>query len=442
MPVLTVSELTREIRSLLEDSIGEIWVEGEISNHRLQSSGHQYFTLKDAGAQLSCVMFRGNATRAGARLTDGVQIQAFGQISVYEPRGQYQMIVRQVQEKGLGSLQARFEALKRRLAEEGLFDQAHKQPVPRYPRTVALVTSPTGAAIQDMLNILSRRAPWVRVLVFPVRVQGQGAEKEIARAIELLNRAQDIGLPVPDTIVVGRGGGSLEDLWNFNEEIVARAIFASRIPVISAVGHEIDFTIADFVADVRAPTPSAAAELLAPDITEMRRHLEAVERAVMMRTTTLIEHHTRVIDLTSRGVLLREPVRHLERASQSMDDAESSLTDATLGRLRDLGDHLGQAQQIHAKHHPALVMQRMDAHVKLLHHRLAQAAAQQMERRTQTITAREEAIKLLGPGSILARGFSYTTDARGKVITHPSQASPGDGIVTVLADGTIASVVK
>ena len=202
--VLSVTQLTREIRSLLEDSIGEVWVEGEISNHRLQSSGHQYFTLKDAGAQLSCVMFRGNAVRAGARLADGAQVQVFGQVSVYEPRGQYQMIVRLVQDKGLGALQARFEALKRRLAAEGLFDQEHKQPLPRLPRVVALVTSPTGAAIQDMLNILTRRAPWVRIMVFPVRVQGQGAEREIARAIELLNDPEKTGLPLPDTIVVGR----------------------------------------------------------------------------------------------------------------------------------------------------------------------------------------------------------------------------------------------
>jgi exodeoxyribonuclease VII large subunit len=442
MPVLTVSELTREIRALLEGSIGEIWVEGEISNHRLQSSGHQYFTLKDAGAQLSCVMFRGNASRSGLRLTDGVQIQAFGQISVYEPRGQYQMIVRQVQEKGLGSLQARFEALKRRLAEEGLFDQSRKQPIPRYPRTVALVTSPTGAAIQDMLNILSRRAPWVRVLVFPVRVQGQGAEKEIARAIELLNRAEDIGLPRPDTIVVGRGGGSLEDLWNFNEEIVARAIHASRIPIVSAVGHEIDFTIADFVADMRAPTPSAAAELLAPDAAEMRRHFDAMERSMRMRATTLIEHHTRVVELTTRGALLREPARHLERAEQSVDDAESRLSAAANGRIRDIGDHLTRLQQIHARYHPALVLERIEARVNLLHHRLGQAVTQNLDRLARTITTKEEAIKLLGPGGILARGFSYTTTSTGKVITHPSQAKSGDDIVTVLADGKIASVVK
>ncbi len=281
--VLTVAQLTQQIRLLLEEQVGEVWVEGEISNHRLHSSGHQYFTLKDERSQIQCVLFRGSGARLGQPLRDGVQVQIFGEVTVYEQRGNYQIIVQLVQPKGVGSLQARFEALKRKLAEEGLFDEEWKKPIPRFPRVVALVTSPTGAAIRDMLNILTRRAPWLRLLVFPVRVQGQGGEAEIARAVELLNRAEEIGLPRPDTIVVGRGGGSLEDLWNFNEEIVARAIYESEIPVISAVGHEIDFTIADFVADLRAPTPSAAAELLAPDGAELRRHLDAMQRSLSQR---------------------------------------------------------------------------------------------------------------------------------------------------------------
>jgi exodeoxyribonuclease VII large subunit len=241
--VLTVTQLTRRVRGVLESEIGQVWVEGEISNYRLQSSGHHYFTLKDEGAQISCVMFRGAALRMSTRLGDGVQVQVLGELSVYEPRGQYQLVVKLVQPKGMGVLQARFEALKRKLASEGLFDEGLKQALPKFPATIAMVTSPTGAAIRDMLNILSRRAPWVRLLVLPVRVQGNGAEHEIAAAINALNRAEMLGIPKPDVMIVGRGGGSLEDLWNFNEEVVARAIFASRIPVISAVGHEIDFTI-------------------------------------------------------------------------------------------------------------------------------------------------------------------------------------------------------
>lgn len=440
--VLSVTQLTREIRSLLEDSIGEVWVEGEISNHRLQSSGHQYFTLKDAGAQLSCVMFRGSSARAGARLADGAQVQVFGQVSVYEPRGQYQMIVRMVQEKGLGSLQARFEALKRRLAAEGLFDPANKKALPRFPRVVAIVTSPTGAAIQDMLNILTRRAPWVRIMVFPVRVQGQGAEREIARAIELLNEPEKTGLPLPDTIVVGRGGGSLEDLWNFNEEIVARAIHASRVPVISAVGHEIDFTIADFVADVRAPTPSAAAELLAPDISDLRRHLDALGRGLAVRASTVIEHLTQVIDLTARGALLREPARQIEITEQLVDETAFSLRAAMDTRLRSLEDALQRAREIHTRRHPALAVAQVESRIQLGEQRLRQSAERLIERAAHRLATQEEALKHLGPQAILSRGFSFTTDSSGKVITSARDVATGDEITTTLAEGRVVSVAK
>ena len=440
--ILTVTQLTREIRSLLEDSIGEVWVEGEISNHRLQSSGHQYFTLKDAGAQLSCVMFRGNAARAATPLADGVQVQVHGQVSVYEPRGQYQMIVRTVQEKGQGSLQARFEALKRRLAAEGLFDQGRKRPLPRFPRVVALVTSPTGAAIQDMLNILTRRAPWVRIMVFPVRVQGQGAEREIARAIELLNKPEETGLPLPDTIVVGRGGGSLEDLWNFNEEIVARAIFASQTPVISAVGHEIDFTIADFVADVRAPTPSAAAELLAPDVSELRRHLDALGRALALRASTVVEHLAQIIDLTARGALLREPARQIEITEQLVDETAFTLRSAMEARLRGAEDALQRAREVHARHHPALAVAQVENRILLGEERLRQSAARWIERASHRLAAHDEALKHLGPQAILSRGFSFTTDASGRVITCASEVAAGDEITTTLAEGSVVSVAK
>lgn len=440
--VLTVSQLTREIRELLEEQIGDVWVEGEVSNHRLQSSGHQYFTLKDAESQLSCVMFRGHAARAGVRLADGVQVQAFGQITVYAARGQYQMVVRALQPKGQGALQARFEALKRKLYEEGLFDQEHKKPVPKHPNVVALVTSPTGAAIQDMLNILTRRAPWIRVLVFPVRVQGQGAEVEIVRAIQALNRAEMLGLPRPDTIVVGRGGGSLEDLWNFNEESVARAIFASGIPVISAVGHEIDFTISDFVADLRAPTPSAAAELLAPDAAELRRHLEASTRALRLRATSMIEHHGQIVDLLARGALTREPQRLLQEAEQRGDGMESALPAAVSGRLRDLGDVLVERQQRLARFHPVKLLAEAGHRMELGAHRLRQGAMHRLERLADRISARESALRTLGPEGVLARGFSYTMTDGGVVITDTAQVSPGEHIVTRLSKGSVRSRVE
>jgi exodeoxyribonuclease VII large subunit len=439
--VLTVSQLTREIREVLEGHIGSVWVEGEISNHRLQTSGHHYFTLKDEGSQLSCVLFRGAAARVTAQLADGVQVQVLGQISVYEPRGQYQMIVRQVQMKGQGGLQARFEALKRQLHAEGLFDEARKKPIPRLPEVVALVTSPTGAAIQDMLNILTRRAPWLHILVFPVRVQGSGAELEIVRALQVLNRAEAFGLPVPDTIVVGRGGGSLEDLWCFNEEVLARQIAVMDIPIISAVGHEIDFTISDFVADLRAPTPSAAAELLAPDAAELRRSLDNAARTLQNRTLTLLEHHQRVLDLTEKGPLHREPERLLLEAEQSIDDAESRLREAMLEPLRLLREGLTAKHQVLTARHPRVQLVEISHRVQAATLALKQAAKHRLDRLADRLDSRDEVMRHLGPDSVLSRGFSYTTTADGRVLTDPAQADEGTPILTRLAKGTLHSTV-
>ncbi len=440
--VLTVTQLTREIREVLEGHIGSVWVEGEISNHRLQSSGHQYFTLKDSGSQVSCVMFRGSATRSGVRLTDGAQVQVYGEISVYEPRGQYQMVVKQVQLKGQGSLQARFEALKKKLYDEGLFDQDYKQPIPKFPRIVALVTSPTGAAIQDMLNILTRRAPWVRLLVFPVRVQGQGVERETIRALEVLNAAEQFGLPRPDTIVIGRGGGSIEDLWAYNEESLARAIFTSRIPIISAVGHEIDFTIADFVADLRAPTPSAAAELLAPDVAELRRYLESTARTLETRVQTVIEHHERVLDLTAKGPLLHEPERQIQQAEQSVDDAESRLTHSVREQLRAMSDQVIEQQQILQQHHPRVLISEAGHRVQIGADRLRQVLEHRLVRLEDRVKARADLMRNLGPQSILSRGFSFTMTADGRSLQDAAQVQTGDILVTRLQRGEVRSVVS
>jgi exodeoxyribonuclease VII large subunit len=438
--ILSVTQLTREIREVLEGRIGSVWVEGEISNHRLQTSGHQYFTLKDAGSQLSCVFFRGAAARSHARIQDGALMQVHGEISVYEPRGQYQMIVRQVQAKGKGSLQEQFEALKRRLHGEGLFDDDIKQPIPRFPRVVALVTSPTGAAIQDMLNILTRRAPWLRVLVFPVRVQGQGAEREMVRALEVLGDAASFDLPVPDTIVIGRGGGSLEDLWCFNEEVLARAIAACPIPIISAVGHEIDFTIADFVADLRAPTPSAAAELLAPDAAEVQRHFESIARALDSRVSTRLDHHQHILELTAKGPLRHAPERLLQQADQGADEAEARLRDALRERLQSLTDDLTQKQHVLSAHHPRVLLAEAIHRVESHTQRLRQGVAHRLERIKDRLQSRAELLKHIGPSAVLSRGFSYTTDPAGKVLTDPADVKAGDELITRLAKGTVHSV--
>src|ERR1039457_826129 len=258
--VLSVSELTAQVKRLLEKQVGQVWVTGEVTNLRAQSSGHMYFTLKDAAAQLSCVLFRGEAVARRELLQDGQKVLLQGDVTVYEARGQYQLIVRAVELQGVGALQIAFEKLKQKLAAEGLFATERKRPLPKYPQRIGLVTSPTGAAIRDVLHVIERRDPSLEIILVACRVQGQGAAEEIAEAIKILNRFNDS--KKLDLVLVTRGGGSLEDLWAFNEEVVARAIFESVVPVMSAVGHEIDFTIADFVADVRAATPSAAAEII------------------------------------------------------------------------------------------------------------------------------------------------------------------------------------
>ncbi len=440
--VLSVSQLTREIRALLEENIGSVWVEGEVSNLRRQASGHQYFTLKDEGAQLSCVLFRGNALRAITRLADGAAVRLFGDISVYEARGSYQMVVRQVQARGQGVLQARFEALKARLHAEGLFDAAHKQTVPRFPLVVALVTSPTGAAIRDMLNILARRAPWVRVLVCPVRVQGQGAEQEIADTLRGLNALTGDGIPRPDVIVAGRGGGSLEDLWNFNEEVVARAIFDSAIPVISAVGHEIDFTIADFVADLRAPTPSAAAELLAPDKEELSRHLAMLQKRLAAQVQAWFGQQQRHLDSAGKGALMYEPQRLLREAEQVADDMEWRLLESVKTRLRELGETVEAAGWRLQRLHPLSVLANMQHREALLTQRLSQSLRRHLERSEQTLEARARQIQALGPLAVLARGFSFTVSLSGRIVTSPDEVSVGESIQTHLAGGVLRSVVE
>src|SRR5438445_7777282 len=277
--VFTVGELTRQIRGTLEAKFRTVWVQGEISNYKLHPSGHQYFTLKDQRAQISCVIWRDTMQPPRQPLADGAQVQVFGTVTVFEARGQYQLNVQIIQPRGVGVLQAKFEALKRKLEAEGLFAPERKRPLPKFPHRIGIVTSPSGAAIRDILNVLRRRAPWLQILINPVRVQGTGAAQEIAVAIRELANPNENFAPV-DLIVLTRGGGSMEDLWEFNEEIVARTIADVNVPIVSAIGHEIDFTIADFVADLRAPTPSAAAELIVPDIVDLRRHIDACARGV------------------------------------------------------------------------------------------------------------------------------------------------------------------
>ncbi|MCP5535274.1 MAG: exodeoxyribonuclease VII large subunit [Akkermansiaceae bacterium] len=439
---MTVTRLVRRMKNLLEIEIGEIWVEGEISNLRRQASGHCYFSLKDEGAQISCVLFRGSAARAKAQPEDGMQARLFGEVSVYESRGQLQLIVKQVENAGLGDLQAKFEALKRKLDAEGLFDPAVKKSLPKFPRTIALVTSPTGAALQDMLNILTRRAPWVQPVLYPVTVQGKGAELSIARAIEELGNPEKYGLPRVDVIITGRGGGSLEDLWNFNEEVVARAIHACPVPVVSAVGHEIDFTISDFVADMRAPTPSAAAELVVPDGAELRskirRSADAVQRAVANR----LRHDSAILTSARRALMPRDAERALREPIQLLDGLREDLKNASDYRLEAMLGRLKQASMLHATHHPRRVMQRRGErldHARTLLERSGKNALQHADDRFKRLAS---LIKTLGPDSTFARGFSITMDEAGNILTDTAQAREGDLLISKFAGGELRSRVE
>jgi exodeoxyribonuclease VII large subunit len=440
--ILSISQITRKIRMMLEIQVGEVWVEGEVSNARAQKSGHVYFTLKDETAQLACVLFRGAAVKNRIEPRDGMNVQAFGEITVYEAQGKYQLIVSRLQEKGVGALQARFEALKKRLQEEGLFDAGRKRPVARFPKTIGIVTSPTGAAVRDLLNVLGRRAPWVRVIVAPVRVQGKGAEDEIAAAIDLLNRESGKSLPELDTLIVGRGGGSIEDLWCFNEEIVARAIVASRIPIISAVGHEIDFTIADFAADLRAPTPSAAAELAVPDGEDLRHRLASLGGKVDALVARKLEYLTRLLAGRSRDSLRRGPEFALREARQNLDRAAENLQFALSSGLDGLATRLDHARRVLAAAKPELTLDRAGERVALARSRLESALARRIERSGERVASLRALLASLGPDSVLKRGFTLTLGPDGKPVRRAADVRAGDILRTRLAEGEITSTVN
>ncbi|MFZ0615791.1 MAG: exodeoxyribonuclease VII large subunit [Chthoniobacterales bacterium] len=439
--VLTVAQLTRRISSVLEEGIGSVWVEGEISNLRRQSSGHSYFTLKDEESQLSCVLFARTASGQKVALRDGLQVQLQGQISVYQPRGQYQLVVRVVQAKGEGLLQARFEELKRRLAAEGLFDQSRKRMLPRFPRRIGVVTSPTGAAIHDFLQVLHRRHPGLRVVINPVRVQGKGAAAEIAAAITELAAGGGVIGPV-DLIVVTRGGGSLEDLWEFNEEAVARAIVASPVPVVSAVGHEIDFSIADFAADLRAPTPSAAAELIAAEGSELlersRSLVARIGREALARTGL---HHA-VQQRLASSPLFRDPLRRVEEARQTSDRIEEFLAGTMERRTEQVSAMIARRAAQMASAHPGHRLLHAGQKISTLGEQLGTMMARRLERDKGRMNLVSAALAALNPEATLARGFSITRNAEGKVITSASSLKTGDLLRTTLADGEVESDVR
>jgi exodeoxyribonuclease VII large subunit len=438
--VYSVSDLTADIRASLENGFEGVWVEGEISNHRLPGSGHHYFTLKDEFAQLTCVLFRGAAAKNPVTLRDGLQVQAFGNISVYEARGQYQLIAQVIQAKGAGDLQARFEALKKKLEEEGLFDPAKKKPIPLFPRTVGIVTSPTGAAIRDMRNVFARRAPWLRILVHPVRVQGEGAAEEIAAAVRSFDR--ESGDLRPDLVIVARGGGSIEDLWAFNEEVVARAIADCSLPVMSGVGHEIDFTIADFVADRREPTPSAAAENATPDGESLLRHLDLMRSSLETRLQNRFGQSSRTLDSLHRELQAREPRRRIQSWMQSLDFLKERFESIAEGSITDRRAEVLAAGRVLAAIQPERVLRAGHDQVTQLHARMVEMGERFLELRRRELLAKGDMLHSLSPEAVIQRGFSMTLDDGGRPITKASEVNRGDRIRTRLADGEIESVVE
>jgi len=438
---LSVTQLLRRMKNLLEVEIGEIWVEGEVSNLKKQGSGHWYFSLKDDGAQIQCAMFGARKREGSEALQDGAKVRVFAEASVYEARGQLQVIVLKAERAGLGDLQARFEALKRKLALEGLFDADRKKALPVFPRTIGIVTSETGAAIRDILNVLQRRAPWVQPVLFPVRVQGRGAENEIARAISQLSQPEKFGHPRCDVLIVGRGGGSLEDLWNFNEEIVARAIAACPIPVISAVGHEIDFTIADFVADLRAPTPSAAAELAVPDGAELQHRLEQIRRRVNRLTQERLARSRAMIDSLKRGALQRDGEKLIREPMMRLDTLRSRISRALKVSLDASSARLNEARANHRAQHPARVLERREDLLKALRDRLAKSGSDSLSRQEERLTNLRGMLRALGPDSAFQRGFSIALGPDGKIARSVEDLKPGDILRTKFADGETHSKV-
>jgi exodeoxyribonuclease VII large subunit len=438
--VFTVAELTRQIRGTLETKFGAVWVQGEISNYKLHPSGHQYFTLKDQRAAIACVIFRNTLPPATQPISDGAQVQIYGNVSVFEARGQYQLSVQILQTRGAGLLQAKFEALKRKLEAQGLFDPARKRPLPKFPKRIGIITSPTGAAVRDMLNVLRRRAPSVAVIISPARVQGIGAAAEIATAINELAAPNGAWGPV-DVIVIARGGGSIEDLWEFNEEIVARAIFNSAIPVVSAIGHEIDFTIADFVADLRAPTPSAAAELIVSDSAELGRRVNELANCLQKCLRNfLLQSQTRLRFLSER-TLARELTQRMRDAQQQLDLTAELLRRRLKQFVVDARAALASRAQSLKSHDPKreLVVRRNN--LMDLRRRFLTQTPRLMENAQQRFHRVESILRVLGPEATLRRGYSITTDVAGNVIQTITAVRRGSRIKTRVADGTFGSEV-
>lgn len=423
--IYKVSELTGEIKFILEDALDELWVEGEISNFKIYPSGHSYFSLKDEMSTLKCVMFKNSGARINFKIEDGMRVLCLGKIGLYEKQGQYQLYVSKIEVQGKGALYLAFEELKKKLFKEGLFDESRKRPIPYLPLKVGVVTSSAGAAIHDILKVAKRRFANIEILLYPVRVQGDGAKEDIKEAIENLNEYNEFILKTGsdehtiDVLIVGRGGGSLEDLWAFNEEIVARSIAGSKIPVISAVGHEIDFTIADFAADYRAATPSHAAEIVIPEKKELIARLETNKTRLGVIAKAAIDERLSRVNALSRSYVLKDPTGAILQFEQRLDDIFKKmyicLYKGPIERLPGKLDELSRRSYVKISHS-------MD----LAGERLASVSGK---------------LSSLNPMSILDRGYSITFKG-GNILKSSKELSKGDELVTRFAEGKVVSKVE
>ncbi|MET0355282.1 MAG: exodeoxyribonuclease VII large subunit [Cellvibrio sp.] len=439
--VMTVTQLNRRAKQLLETHMPLLWVEGELSNVSIPSSGHWYFTLKDSDAQVRCAMFRNRNMTVRFKPQQGQHVLLRARVSLYEGRGDYQIIAEHMEEAGAGALQRKFDELKIKLANEGLFDPQFKKALPSLPKHIAVITSPTGAAIHDILNVLERRFPSIPVTIIPVAVQGKEAAPQIVKAIELANRARIADEKIFDVLILGRGGGSLEDLWPFNEEIVARAIFASDLPVVSAVGHEVDFSIADFVADLRAPTPSAAAELITPDGEDWLDKFIGFEVLLEEAMTRKLQHLQQKINwLRSR---LRHPKQKLEQQAQRLDTLEMRLKNLIRKKLTSYETRLNTLVLRQKPLHPEIKLAQLKRRFTLAQHNLLRAQKISLTQKQQRFNEAVRMLNTLSPLKTLERGYSLSTlgDSQTPIIDS-NQLKPGDKVKTRIAKGEFIAVVE
>ena len=434
--VYSIARLNREARALLEGNFPLLWVEGEISNLARPRSGHLYFTLKDEFAQARCAMFRMRAGNLAFAPRDGSQVMARVRVSLYENRGDFQLIVEHMEEAGDGALRRAFDLLKQRLQSDGLFEEARKRPLPHLPRSIGVVTSPSGAAIRDILTVLNRRFPAIRVVIYPVAVQGEAAGREIAEAIALAGQRNEC-----EVLIVGRGGGSLEDLWAFNEEVVARAIHDSPIPVVSAVGHEVDFSISDFVADLRAATPSAAAELLSPDAAQWQIRIEAMRQRL---TQAMGQRQQRAQhQLEGLRKRLRHPGHQLQQIAQRLDNLEWRINTARRQQLQQRQARLTHLISRLQRHAPQAQLQRLQARHQSLQARLHQAMQQRLAQGKNRLSLQVRTLEAVSPLATLHRGYAIVTrETDGALIEQSKQVEPGAQIRAKLSEGELLCRVE